>query len=97
MKAKFEVLTVDDLKMRQTAFGRPEMLIKLFLAIAETGVDEVCVEPYYGPQNYEDVEANIKLFREKVMPYVDHRFGGPKYEWNGSEVVKTQEATNVLD
>jgi len=96
MKAKFETLTVEDLKMRQTAFGRPEKLVELFLRIAEAGVDEVCVEPYYGPQRYAEVEANLRLFRDKVMPYVDDRFGGPRYEWNGAESVLAEPARNVL-
>ncbi len=96
LKGQFEKLTVEDLHNRQTAFGRPEKLIDLFLKIAEAGVDELLVEPFYGPQSYEDVERNLRLFREKVMPYVDDRFGGPKYEWNGEKTVLAQKAKNKM-
>jgi alkanesulfonate monooxygenase SsuD/methylene tetrahydromethanopterin reductase-like flavin-dependent oxidoreductase (luciferase family) len=95
LKDKFEQLTVEDLHNRQTAFGRPEMLTELFLQIAASGVDEVLVEPFYGPQQYKDCARNLQLFRDKVMPYVDDRFGGPKYDWDGRETVLVHEATNT--
>lgn len=95
LKDKFSELTVEDLHNRQTAFGRPEMLIELFLGIAEAGVDEILIEPFYGPQSYEDCARNLRLFREQVMPYVDDRFGGPNYDWDGTQTVLVQEATNL--
>ena len=96
LKDKFEELTVEELHNRQTAFGRPEKLVELFLKIAEAGVDELLVEPFYGPQRYEDAARNLRLFREKVMPYVDERHGGPKYAWDGQRTVLIEQATNSL-
>jgi alkanesulfonate monooxygenase SsuD/methylene tetrahydromethanopterin reductase-like flavin-dependent oxidoreductase (luciferase family) len=96
LKDKFEELTVEELHNRQTAFSRPEKLVELFLGIAETGVDELLVEPFYGPQRYEDAARNLRLFREAVMPYVDERYGGPKYAWDGQRTVLVEQATNLL-
>ena len=96
LKDKFEALTVEELHNRQTAFGRPEKLVELFLKIAEAGVDELLVEPFYGPQHYEDAARNLQLFRETVMPYVDERHGGPKYAWDGQRTVVIEQATNSL-
>lgn len=96
LKDKFNELTVEELHNRQTAFGRPEKLVELFLGVAEAGVDELLVEPFYGPQGYEETARNLRLFREAVMPYVDDRFGGPKYSWDGQRTVLAEPATNVL-
>lgn len=96
LKDKFEELTVEELHNRQTAFGRPEKLVRLFLEVAAAGVDELLVEPFYGPQGYDDVARNLRLFREAVMPYVDDRLGGPSYSWDGRRTVLAEPATNLL-
>jgi len=96
LKDKFGELTVEELHNRQTAFGRPEKLVELFLSVAEAGVDELLVEPFYGPQSYDDAARNLRLFREKVMPYVDDRLGGPRYKWDGERTVLAEQATNRL-
>jgi alkanesulfonate monooxygenase SsuD/methylene tetrahydromethanopterin reductase-like flavin-dependent oxidoreductase (luciferase family) len=96
LKDKFSELTVEELHNRQTAFGRPETLVRLFLEVAAAGVDELLVEPFYGPQSGADAERNLRLFREEVMPYVDERFGGPRYAWDGERTVLVQEAANKL-
>ncbi len=97
LKDKFNELTVEQLHNRQTAFGRPEKLVELFLGIAAAGVDELLVEPFYGPQGYEDTARNLRLFRDEVMPYVDERFGGPTYSWDGEETVMVEAATNSIN
>ena len=95
LKDKFNELTVEELHNRQTAFGRPEKLVQLFLDVAAAGVDELLVEPFYGPQRYDDAARNLRLFREAVMPYVDDRLGGPRYAWDGRRTVLAEPATNL--
>lgn len=90
-------LTVEDLHNRQTAFGTPEKLIQLFLGVAASGVDEVLIEAFYGPQQLDEALENARMVREEVMPYVDERFGGPVYGWDGEKVVLQREAANVYD
>ena len=85
LKDKFNELTVEELHNRQTAFGQPDKLVSLFLEVAAAGVDELLVEPFYGPQGFDDAARNLRLFRETVMPYVDDRLGGPKYTWDGQQ------------
>ena len=94
MKDKFDELTVEDLHNRQTAFGQPEKLVALFLEVAACGVDELLVEPFYGPQRFEDAARNLRLFREEVMPFVDERLGGPRYRWDGARTVLERPAAN---
>lgn len=94
LKDQLEQLTVEDLHNRQTAFGTPEKLIELFLGVAASGVDEVLIEAFYGPQQIDEAVENARAVREQVMPYVDERFGGPKYRWDGTKVVLEQDATN---
>lgn len=96
LKTKFEELTVEDLRNRQTAFGTPEQLVELFLQVAASGADEVLIEPFYGPQSLEEALRNAKMFRDEVMPYIDERFGGPKYGWDGEKFVLEREAVNQL-
>jgi alkanesulfonate monooxygenase SsuD/methylene tetrahydromethanopterin reductase-like flavin-dependent oxidoreductase (luciferase family) len=96
IKDKFAELTVEDLHNRQCAFGTPEKLVEMFLEVAATGVDELLIEPFYGAQSLQEAVRNAQLFRERVMPYVDDRFGGPKYRWDGNDVVLERPASNVL-
>ncbi|WP_345752597.1 LLM class flavin-dependent oxidoreductase [Microbacterium rhizophilus] len=96
LKDQFARLTVEDLHNRQTAFGTPEKLVELFLKVAETGTDEVLIEPFYGPQELEESLRNARMFREEVMPAVDERFGGPKYGWDGEKIALVSPAANVL-
>jgi alkanesulfonate monooxygenase SsuD/methylene tetrahydromethanopterin reductase-like flavin-dependent oxidoreductase (luciferase family) len=96
LKEQFAKLTVEDLHNRQTAFGTPEKLIELFLKVAATGTDEVLIEPFYGPQEIEESLRNARMFREEVMPFVDDRFGGPKYEWDGEGIALVSPAANPV-
>jgi alkanesulfonate monooxygenase SsuD/methylene tetrahydromethanopterin reductase-like flavin-dependent oxidoreductase (luciferase family) len=96
IKHRFAALTIEDLHNRQCAFGSPEKLVEMFLEVAATGVDELLIEPFYGAQTLAEAVRNARLFRERVMPYVDERFGGPKYRWDGNEFVLELPATNVL-
>lgn len=99
LKETFAGLTIEQLHNRQTAFGRPEKLIELFLNVAASGVDEICIESFYGPQDIDEAIENAKFLREAVMPYVDERFGGPKYGWDPEQrkVVLQKDATNKMD
>lgn len=97
LKDTLEQLTVEDLHNRQTAFGKPEMLIKLFLDVAASGVDEVLIESFYGPQSVEEAVENAEILREKVIPFVDDRFGGPLYGWDGERIALQRDATTRVD
>lgn len=96
LKKTFAGLTVAQLHNRQTAFGKPEKLIELFLNVAASGVDEICIESFYGPQDVDEAIENARFLREEVMPFVDERFGGPKYGWDPDQrkIVLLKEATN---
>lgn len=99
LKQTFKGLTVEQLHNRQTAFGRPEKLIKLFLDVAASGVDEICIESFYGPQDVDEAIENARFLRETVMPFVDERFGGPKYGWDPQrrEIVLQRDAENKYE